>query len=75
MFGRAGRGGVEAVTQLIYTTRELNNEPNTQLVDFASNKENCRRQTLLQTWAVVNQLLITSCAVMSVPVALCLTVD
>ena len=45
MFGRAGRGGggVEVVTQLIYTTRELNNEPNTQLVDFASNKENCRR--------------------------------
>ena len=47
MFGRAGRGDVEAIAQLIYTTRELNNEPNTQLVDFASNKENCRRRTLL----------------------------
>ena len=42
MFGRAGRGGVEAVAQLIYTTKEVNTELNTQLVDFASNKENCR---------------------------------
>ena len=47
MFGRAGRGGVEAVAQLIYTTKEANTELNTQLVDFASNKENCRRRTLL----------------------------
>ena len=34
------------MAQLIYTTKEVNTELNTQLVDFASNKENCRRQTL-----------------------------
>ena len=38
MFGRTGKGGVEAVAQLVYTTKEVNTELITQLVDFASNK-------------------------------------
>jgi len=48
MFGRAGRGGAEAVAQLMYTAKELRTEVNTELVDFVSNKENCRRRLLLQ---------------------------
>ena len=77
MFGRAWRGDVEAMAQLIYTTKEVNTEPNTQFVDFVSNKENCKRRTLLHiAWAVASHSLeIVSCAVMLVPVALCLTVD
>ena len=42
------------IQQYLHTTRELNSEPNTQLVDFASNKDG---EHYCITWAVVNQLL------------------
>ena len=48
MFGRAGRGGGEAVAQLTYTAKELQAEGNAQLIDFVANQENCRRHSLLR---------------------------
>jgi len=48
MFGSAGRGGAEAVAQVMYTAKELRTDVKTELVDFISNKENCRQRSLLQ---------------------------